>query len=102
VSVTPEPLEADGARGGEDALSLPFSALDRLMPMHVVLRPSGHIAGVGPSLQKLRPGDRLTGRRFLDVFELRRPAGARRVADLAGAEGGRLRLSFREIGRAHV
>ncbi len=74
-------------------------ALDRLMPMHMQLRNSGHIVHAGPSLQKLRPGTPLAGRRFLDVFDLKRPGGIMRVSDLAGAEGGRLKMAFRDAPR---
>ncbi|MBY6047788.1 GGDEF domain-containing protein [Vannielia litorea] len=74
-------------------------ALDRLMPMHLQLRHSGHITHAGPSLQKLRPDLPLAGRRFLEVFEIKRPSGVTRVSDLARADGGRVKLAFRDAPR---
>ncbi|WP_261384550.1 GGDEF domain-containing protein [Vannielia litorea] len=74
-------------------------ALDRLMPMYLQLRHSGHIAHAGPSLQKLRPDMPLAGRRFLEVFEIKRPSGVTRVSDLARADGGRVKLAFRDAPR---
>ncbi|QDC11621.1 GGDEF domain-containing protein [Oceanicola sp. D3] len=67
--------------------------------MHLQLRHSGHIAHAGPSLQKLRPGTELRGRRFLEIFELKRPNNLTRVSDLSRVEGGRLKLAFRDAPR---
>ncbi len=60
-------------------------ALDQLMPLHVMLRPTGHIRQAGPTLRKLLPGQTLEGARFLELFEMRRPREARGYDDLAAA-----------------
>ncbi|WP_252942976.1 diguanylate cyclase domain-containing protein [Oceanicola sp. 502str15] len=94
--------EALAAAGGEGAALVEpglCAVLDRLMPMHLQLRPTGHIAHAGPSLQKLLPGQPIAGRRFLEIFELKRPGATTRVSDMANAEGGRLKLAFRDAPR---
>ncbi|MFN3145558.1 MAG: diguanylate cyclase domain-containing protein [Paracoccaceae bacterium] len=63
------------------------AALDRLMPMHVLLDADGAIVHAGPTLMRLLGEDPVLGRPFLEVFELRRPGGidsARALADAAG------------------
>ncbi|KPP86033.1 MAG: GGDEF domain protein [Rhodobacteraceae bacterium HLUCCO07] len=70
--------------------------LDTLCPMHVVLDPSGHVVHAGPTLRKLRPDAPLTGGRFLDRFELRRPRGVTSMADLMASSGIKLHLRFRD------
>lgn len=70
--------------------------LDVLCPMHLVLDRTGHIAHVGPTLAKLRPGEIIVGERFLEVFELRRPRSVTRMQELVGFAGHKLRLRFRE------
>jgi len=78
-----------------DSMSLSPDAIARLMPMHVWLSPEGRIRRVGPTLQKLRPRMLLSGRNFLDVFELRRPRSARSLEGLMRAAETRLHLAFR-------
>jgi len=76
---------------------LDAQALDRLMPMHLVVLPSGHISQAAPTLQKLCPDSRLVGRRFLEVFEIRRPrCGVMKASDLHALAGVNLRLQFRK------
>ncbi len=69
--------------------------LDTLCPMHLMLDRSGHVAHVGPTLARLRPGDVLVGRRFLELFELRRPRSVSCLADLRQHVGTPLHLRFR-------
>ncbi|WP_323765453.1 diguanylate cyclase domain-containing protein [Marinovum sp.] len=69
--------------------------LDTLCPMHLVLDRTGHIAHTGPTLAKLRPDELLTGQRFLEVFELRRPRSVINIDDLRQHAGSRLHLRFR-------
>lgn len=70
--------------------------LDVFCPMHVVLDRTGHIAHVGPTLAKLRPGTLLPGRRFLEVFQLRRPRAVASMQDLVVHAGTKLHLRFRD------
>jgi len=79
----------------EIAAHLPASALDRLMPMHTILTCTGHMQHCGPTLEKLCSDKGLKGRRFLEVFELRRPRQVRSMADLLAAGGTRLNLRMR-------
>jgi diguanylate cyclase (GGDEF)-like protein len=68
--------------------------LDVLCPMHLVLRSTGHIEHVGPTLRKLRDVD-LLGRRFLEEFELKRPRGIMTMQDLSQSAGMKLHLQLR-------
>lgn len=72
-----------------------FAAFDTFCPMHVVLGPSGHILHCGPTLAKLRK-DRILGKRFLEVFELKRPRGITSMPQLAARAGTKLHLRFRD------
>jgi diguanylate cyclase (GGDEF)-like protein len=79
-----------------DALSVPMQALRRLMPMSVLVAGTGHIAQVGPTLTKLRPGAVLEGARFLELFEFRRPRNVASMAALRALAGVNLALRFRD------
>ncbi len=81
------------AIGGE--ISLSAAALDRLMPLHLRLSPTGIIAGVGPTLAKLVPPDGLLGRGVFEVFTFKRPSGILTMADLMARNGQRLHLKLR-------
>lgn len=70
--------------------------LSALCPMHVVVDATGHIRRTGPTLASLHPGRALIGRRFLEIFELRRPRAVSRMADLVEVAGQKLHLSFRD------
>ena len=70
--------------------------LDQLCPMHLALDRTGHITHVGPTLAKLRPDTVLVGRRFLEVFELRRPRAIVGMKDLVAQAGTKLHLRFRD------
>ena len=70
-----------------------------LCPMHLTLDASGHVAQVGPTLQKLRPDDRMEGKRFLDIFELIRPRSVAAIEELFTTPGVKLRLQFRDMPR---
>jgi diguanylate cyclase (GGDEF)-like protein len=81
-----------------DAVALPVSALDKLMPMHLLVAGDGRITGYGPTLAKLLDGPSLLGQSLFAAFELRRPAGLQSTADLRAYEGQKLRLSLRAAG----
>lgn len=72
-----------------------FSALDVLCPMHLILGSTGHILHAGPTLRKMRTGLGLTGQRFLEVFEVKRPRALTSMADLVSHEPQKLRLKLR-------
>lgn len=69
--------------------------LDRICPMHAVLGPTGHIVQAGPTLAKVIAQRAVTGARFLELFELVRPAQVRDMAGLLALDGARLRLRLR-------
>lgn len=73
--------------------------LNTLCPMHVVLDKTGHITGVGPTLQKLRPDAPMVGQRFLELFELTRPRAVTDVAGLLAHSGAKLHLQLRDLPR---
>jgi len=69
--------------------------LARLCPMFLALDASGRIRAAGPTLAKLRPDTDLVGRRFLELFALKRPRGVRDMAGLLAQGDTRLQLEFR-------
>lgn len=69
--------------------------LDRFCPMHVRVSASGHILAVGCTLDKVARPQQLVGQRFLEMFEVSRPGGIARLADLRGAVGRKLSLRLR-------
>ncbi|MDH3262377.1 MAG: diguanylate cyclase [Paracoccaceae bacterium] len=77
------------------AVPLSREALSALMPLHLVVGPTGHVLGAGPTLARLRPGQPLAGRRLLELFEFRRPLAPAGLADLLAQAGRRLSLQFR-------
>ncbi|MEL6595614.1 MAG: GGDEF domain-containing protein [Pseudomonadota bacterium] len=68
--------------------------LDTMMPMHLLVAATGHISHAGPTLGKLVDED-LVGRRFLEVFDIRRPRSAPSMAGLLSLAGRPLHLQFR-------
>jgi len=75
---------------------LPKAALARLMPMHLIVSPTGHIRHTGPTLAKLIGDAGLSGARFLEVFELRRPRNVTCVEQLRAVAGTTLNLRMRK------
>jgi diguanylate cyclase (GGDEF)-like protein len=75
--------------------ALSYSALDQLMPMHLMIGSDGQILHVGPTLQKLMPTRGLAGEPFFETFELRRPRLAKTVDELCNPDGVRLKLRLR-------
>jgi len=69
--------------------------LDRLMPMHLWVGPTGHILRVGPTLQKLCPGMAIVGRRMTEFLEIRRPRGIQLMPDLLARDGAAAQVLLR-------
>jgi diguanylate cyclase (GGDEF)-like protein len=84
---------------GISAATLPLAALDRLMPLHVMVSPKGIIVSCGPTVAKLLDGRSLLGQSLFAAFDLRRPSGVLTMADLRAREGEKLRLSLRVSAR---
>ncbi len=78
------------------------SMLNVLCPMHVVLNATGHVVHTGPTLTKVFGGDSLSGRRFLELFELKRPKLGSNMQDLLSAKGKRLHFMLRHRSRAEM
>ena len=73
------------------------AAQDMLMPMNVLIPPTGHIGRVGATMARLRPDHSLVGQRFLEVFSINRPRKiVTSFAHLQSIVGSNLRLQFRE------
>ncbi|MBY5932035.1 diguanylate cyclase [Tateyamaria omphalii] len=83
----------------QDAL---MQALDVLCPMHVVLGRTGHVIHAGPTLQKLRPEAAMVGRRFLEIFDLKRPRAITTMDALRAAAGTKLHLQLRDAPKTEV
>lgn len=102
----PTHFDASGGRrrdpdGRPDGYLLDAGTLSAFMPMHLVVSNGGRIVSAGLTLRKLRPEGDLIGRKFFDVFELRRPRDVKDVAALAAQDGGRCSLGFRDGVRSH-
>jgi len=76
-------------------VSLSLSALDQVMPMHLLVDKTGHIRHAGPTLRKLHPDIAIEGMRMLEVFELRRPRLAASLQDLMNLCGRTLHFTLR-------
>lgn len=73
-----------------------MQVLDVLCPMHVVVSTTGHVVHAGPTLQKLRPDVPMVGRRFLEVFDLKRPRAISNMEKLRASAGTKLHLQLRD------
>lgn len=67
--------------------------------MHARLDRTGHIIGLGATLQKLRADSPLLGQRFLEVFELNRPRAVTSMRGFLDIAGSKLHLQFRTAPR---
>ncbi len=81
------------------SLRLSQQALDTLMPLHVVVTSTGHIAAIGPTLRRIGSDAVVPGARLLETFEFRRPFAPETLADLVAAAGRPLSLRLRRAPR---
>lgn len=77
-----------------DRSLLSGAALDRLMPMHLVVGADGRIQRAGPTLLKLLPDNALVGRAFFDVFSVCKPRHIQDFTALQAQNGTRVKLRF--------
>lgn len=77
-------------------------SLDILCPMHLVLSQTGHVVHAGPTVQKLRPDTPLVGRRFLELFDLKRPRAITTMDGLRAAAGSKLHLQLRDAPQTEI
>ncbi|MEM1072956.1 MAG: GGDEF domain-containing protein [Pseudomonadota bacterium] len=71
-----------------------YKLLNVLCPMHVIYGRSGEISFAGPTVKKIAP-EGLIGRKFLEVFEIKRPVKITSIAALSERVGTKLNLRFR-------
>lgn len=84
------------------AIDIGTAALDTLMPMNVLLDPTGRIERVGPALARLAGARRLSGRELTECFIISRPSDVGCMETLLASAGRRLHLSFAEGRRVHL
>ena len=77
-------------------INLDLTAINQLMPMHLCLDPSGHIISAGSTLSKLFANELILHQSLFDIFEIRRPCGITRTADLLKSAGQQLYLYLRK------
>lgn len=87
-------LGGDSKTRGESTggMALGPAALNRLMPMHLVIDAEGIVRTAGPTLCKVFSDRPLEGQAFFSLFEVRRPVGVRTLADLRRRAGDRMVL----------
>ena len=73
--------------------------MDGLCPMHAILDATGHIVHAGASTHKLDPSGDVTGKRFLEIFEMKRPRSATSMQDMMAMAGVKLHLQLRAAPR---
>jgi diguanylate cyclase (GGDEF)-like protein len=76
----------------ERILTVDTGLLDRFMPLHMVLGLDGVVQSVGPTLERILPGQAVPGARFEDLFAVKSPGGAVTVAEVLARAGHRFRL----------
>lgn len=82
--------------GGIDLIGLNSDVLDIVMPISLVINPTGRISRVGRTLAKMSQGEDLVGQKFSDSFILHRPRSLNMTFGiLKGITGQKLRVGFR-------
>lgn len=76
--------------------------LDTLCPMHLVLNKTGHLIHAGPSFIKILPRAEAIGRRFHDLFKLKRPQTDNSMRALLSLAGTKLHLKLRTGARTEM
>lgn len=74
--------------------TLPSTALDRLMPMHLQISAEGVGLHAGPTLRKIAPVE-LVGAPMSVLVDVLRPRGVQDLAGLRAADGGQVRLRLK-------
>ena len=84
-------------RTGAEATTCDIAAIfDVLGPMHLVLNKTGHTTQVGPTLEKIRDKGDWLGKRFLEIFAIKRPRSVNAAQELMGVSGSKLYLQLRD------
>jgi len=75
--------------------TLPHGVLDRLLPMHIVVRADGTIEHAAPTFRRICPAADPVGLGFFDLLEVERPLKLVETSDPGDLADARLRLRFR-------
>lgn len=89
----------DGDPPHDGTTRLSAAALDRLMPMHVLVDPDGVITHAGPTAKKIHQGQTLAGRPFFEVFLARRPNHTVDLEEICFLAGSKFTLQMRDDAR---
>lgn len=89
--------------GHKSGVTIGTEALNRLMPMHLLLSEDGVIVSAGATLtkvfaQKTTLQESIAGQAFFRIFEVSRPGGVQHIADLRRSAGDRLSVIARNTG----
>lgn len=89
-------------------ICVPQTALDSMMPMHVLIGADETIKHVGPTLAKTNPTIDMVGKNFFEIFEPRRPYGQESLLSVYEKRGAKVYLKLCDahktqvIGRASI
>ena len=86
----------------DPALETTAKLFDTLCPMHVILNATGHVVHAGPTVMKILGNETVIGRRFHELFELKRPYIDPGMPDLLRASGKRLHFMLRNAARTEI
>lgn len=89
-----------------ETFAFSFAALDKLMPMHLLLDEDGRILHAGPTVEKVQaqvPGaPPLMGAKINEAFELRRAAKDTPIKALSRQHGGKFYLRLRNAAKTQL
>lgn len=77
-------------------ISISTAALDRMMPMHVLIDIDETILHAGPTIRKVCGGQDLAGRHFFNLFEARRQRPRKNLLDACERYGRKIYLRMRD------
>lgn len=77
---------------------IPFTcgALDRVLPMHLMIDSRGIVQHAGPTIQKVFANRKVVGRNVFGLLELRRPRNITRIEDVRKIDAKRVQLKIRD------
>ena len=73
---------------------MPTDILDRLMPMHLLVEPSGRVRHGGPTIRKMTGWDGSGAPLLFEMLSIRKPQGLADMRALVGKAGSRLSLAL--------
>ena len=85
----------DASLTNAEMASLSSTALDRLMPMHLLLDGRANVISYGPTLGRVFQHHNITPDKFFDLFAVRRPTGVSTARKLSALVGERVQLTLK-------